>query len=137
MTNGGLVFNEPAGTFTQGTNFSGSPISGNGSLVQLGPGVVSISSSNALNTYTGGTTVSGGTLLVNPNNSLNSATQSWIGTGAVTINGPGVVGVGLNGFSYTLADIPAIVIKNGGVLDNIGGPATTPISAPCRSPAAR
>jgi autotransporter-associated beta strand protein len=58
-------------------------ISGTGNLTKTGINTVTIS---AANTYKGGTTVSGGTLLVD--NTANSGT----GTGAVTINSGGTLG---------------------------------------------
>lgn len=47
---------------SQGVDFSGAPISGSGSFTQAGLGTTTL---NAANTYTGGTIVSGGSLLVN------------------------------------------------------------------------
>jgi fibronectin-binding autotransporter adhesin len=49
-------------TVVQGTDFSVAAISGTGSLVQMGTGKLVL---NAMNNYTGPTTVSGGTLSVN------------------------------------------------------------------------
>ena len=59
--NGTLVFN-CSGTVTQGTNFSSAAIKGNGSLVQAGPGTLVLTDTNS---FTGGTTVDGGTLQLN------------------------------------------------------------------------
>ena len=60
---------------TQGKQFSGSPITGSGGLVQLGPGTLVLTAANA---YTGGTTVSGGVLQLG-----NSAA---LGNGGLTAN---------------------------------------------------
>jgi len=75
---GGSLPNSPSGTntlvdnatlafgrgnqVTQGTDFCAAAISGTGSLVQMGPGMLVL---NAANTYTGPTVVSGGTLSAN------------------------------------------------------------------------
>jgi len=56
--NGILVFNR-SDTVTAGTDFSGSPISGSGSIVQNGSGKLLLWSGN---TFTGGVTVNSGTL---------------------------------------------------------------------------
>jgi autotransporter-associated beta strand protein len=56
--NGILVFNR-SDTVTAGTDFSGSPISGSGSIVQNGSGKLLLWSGN---TFTGGVTINSGTL---------------------------------------------------------------------------
>ena len=71
-----LAFNSP-GQVTQGTHFSGNPITGSGNMALLGGTLVL----NAANTYSGGTTLYGGTLIVA--NTAASAT----GAGPVTLNG--------------------------------------------------
>lgn len=60
----------------QGTDFSGSAITGTGSITQAGSGTLTL---NAANTYSGGTNMNAGRL------NINSA--SAIGTGTLTING--------------------------------------------------
>jgi fibronectin-binding autotransporter adhesin len=71
-----------------------SPISGAGVLKQVGTGVTSI---NAANTYTGGTTVSAGTLA--------TGNGSALGTGAVTLSGGELLGAAnetlTNGLSFS------------------------------------
>ena len=74
-SNGVLTFNR-SNNLAQGTDFSATAIGGSGSLVQSGTGNLTLSSAN---TYSGGTTLNSGTLV------LNNSTA--IGTGALTING--------------------------------------------------
>ena len=73
--NATLVFNR-SDTLTQGTNFSTAAITGTGSLIQNGSGNLTL---NAANTYSGGTTLNSGTLVIN--------NASAIGSGTLTING--------------------------------------------------
>ena len=73
----------------------------------------------AVNTYTNGTTVSGGTLVINPGGAVNSTT-SWVGTGTVTINAGATLDAYTNSFGYTAGSLPSVVI-NGGVLNSIAG----------------
>jgi autotransporter-associated beta strand protein len=75
-------------------------ISGSGQLIQRGTGTLEITGDS--NVYTGGTTVSAGTLLVN------NSTNSGLGTGQVTVNGGTLGGTG----SFT----GALVINTTGVL---------------------
>lgn len=75
-------------------------ISGSGQLIQRGSGTLEITGDS--NTYSGGTTVSAGTLLVN------NTTNSGLGTGQVTVNGGTLGGTG----SFT----GALVINTTGVL---------------------
>jgi len=83
----------------QGGDFSGAAISGLGQFRQIGTGVTTL---NAANTYSGGTSVTAGTLLVK--NTAGSAT----GTGDVTINLAGTLAG--NG---TLGDVTKTVFMNG------------------------
>ncbi len=76
--NATLTFNR-SDTITQGTQFSPNGITGNGSLVQLGPGTLVL---NAANTYMGNTTVSGGTLQIGNGGSLNTAGLIAVNSGA-------------------------------------------------------
>ena len=69
----------------QSTTYSGT-INGTGGLAKAGNGTLTLSGSN---TYTGGTTVNSGTLV------LGHATNTLADTGAVTING-GVLSIGSN-----------------------------------------
>lgn len=70
-------------TVDQGTDFTGTAISGDGAFAQIGAGTTILDSAN---TYTGGTTVSAGTLLAN--NTTGSAT----GTGTVTVGNTATLG---------------------------------------------
>jgi autotransporter-associated beta strand protein len=70
--NGTLVFNR-SGDVVQGTNFSSASISGTGSLVQNGAGTLTL---NAANTYSGGTTLNTGTLVI--------GNTTAAGTGTIT-----------------------------------------------------
>ncbi len=65
-------------TVTQGTEFSGAAISGDGSFQQAGSGTTILT---AANTYTGGTSVTDGILEVN------NTSGSGTGTGAVSVTG--------------------------------------------------
>ena len=67
-------------TVTQGTDFDAAPITGDGSLVQSGTGSTIL---NVANAYTGGTTISGGTLEVN------NTSGSGTGTGSVILSNAG------------------------------------------------
>ena len=73
--NGTLAFNR-SNNIAQGTDFSTAAISGTGSLIQNGTGNLTL---NAANTYTGGTTLNSGTLVIN--------NASAIGSGTFSING--------------------------------------------------
>ena len=74
---------------------------------------------NVVNTYGGGTTVSGGTLVLNPGGTINSTT-SLVGTGTVTINAGATIDAYTNSFGHTAASLPSVAI-NGGVLSSIAG----------------
>ena len=76
ITNNGVLTFNRSNNLAQGTDFSATAIGGSGSLVQSGTGNLTLSSAN---TYSGGTTLNSGTLV------LNNSTA--IGTGALSING--------------------------------------------------
>jgi fibronectin-binding autotransporter adhesin len=65
-------------------------IDGGGQLIKVGTGTLTLSNNDAarFNSYTGGTTINGGTLLAVGQTGTNSAT----GTGAVTVNAGGTLG---------------------------------------------
>jgi len=84
IDNAALLFTEPAAiTFSN-------PVSGTGTLTQAGPGTVTL---NTTNSYTGGTTISAGTL------ALGGTALGTLGTGPVADNGtlaftePSAIGV--------------------------------------------
>jgi len=77
------------------TIFSGS-ISGSGNFVQNGTSTLTLSGTN---TYTGTTTINGGTILVNTSSSLPSATP-------VTLTGTGILALN-NGISLTVGTLSA------------------------------
>ena len=76
-----LIFNR-SNSVTQGSDFSGSAITGTGNITKLGGGALTL---NASNTYQGGTSVQAGTLLVN------NVAGSGTGTGPVTVSNTGSI----------------------------------------------
>jgi fibronectin-binding autotransporter adhesin len=76
--NGTLVFNR-SDNIVQGTQFSGSPISGSGGLAQLGPGSLTL---NTNNTYSGPTSALGGSLLLS-SGTLSPASPVSVAGGAI------------------------------------------------------
>ena len=89
---GTLAFSS-SDSLVQGVHFSGLGISGQGSLVQLGPGNLTL---NTTNTYTGGTTVSGGTLTLG-----NAGAIGGPYAGSLTVNA-GVLDLG--GYSVSATE---------------------------------
>jgi len=84
---GGINNNGRALTFAgEGNTAVSSAISGNGTFIKTGSGVVTL---GATNTYTGATTVSAGTLLINGSTAAGSAVS--VASGA-TLGGSGTVG---------------------------------------------
>jgi fibronectin-binding autotransporter adhesin len=81
ITPAAMTFNNTAKNYT----VSGAAIGGTGSLTKAGAGILTLS---AANSYSGGTTVSGGTLRVT------NASGSATGAGPVTINGGELSGSG-------------------------------------------
>ncbi len=80
--NGSLIFNE-TDAVTQGTDFSGSAISGTGSVTQAGSGTLTL---NAANTYGGKTFVNDGTLSISSDGNLGTAPASAVAD-QLTFNG--------------------------------------------------
>ncbi len=86
--NATLAFSR-SNTVIQGTDFTSGAITGSGSVVQMGPGILILSGTN---TYGGGTTVSGGTLQVGST----TAIPYGPGLGNVTVSSPAVLDVAGN-----------------------------------------
>ena len=114
--NGTLVFSR-SNTVVQGTDFSAAPITGTGNVVQMGSGLLVLGTGTAGNAYSGGTTVSSGTLqLANP---------AALGTGGLTANG-GLLD--LNGNNLTIAGnnaLPSLSGQAGVITDNSPAATTT------------
>jgi len=91
---------------TQGTDFSGSAIAGTGSFTQAGIGTTTL---NAANTYSGGTTVSAGTLQLSGSGTLGST------NGALTVNGGTL---NLNGTTQGVGNLTG---SGGTILNNATG----------------
>ena len=106
----------PSGALTVGgnnlnTTYSGL-LTGAGALLKTGSGVLTLSNTSS---YAGGTTVSGGTLVINPNLSNNGS--SLIGSGTLTVNPGATVETYVNSFGYNAPFLPVVV--NGGLLNQL------------------
>jgi fibronectin-binding autotransporter adhesin len=106
--NATLAFNR-SNTATQGADFSSAAITGSGSLVQMGPGMLVL---NATNTYSGGTTVSGGTLQLGH--------ASALGTGGVTVKGGSTLDLDGNAQSSG-----AVSLVSGNIISSVGAATLT------------
>jgi fibronectin-binding autotransporter adhesin len=107
--NGTLAYN------LAGSQTAAYSISGSGSVTMSGPGLLALATTN---TYTGGTTVNGGTLVL-------AAGRTGLGQirGALTINPGGAVICGAHnvfGYSGSAATLSTLNI-NGGLLDKAAG----------------
>ncbi len=109
--NAALVYN------VVGSQSCSNVISGNGTLTKLGAGTLTLTNTNTNNTYSGGTVVNGGTLVVNAN-LLNNGT-GLLGSGTLTINAGATVNTYVNSFGYNVGGLIPVVI-NGGVLNQLG-----------------
>ena len=110
MTNlGAITFNNMNGTIA-------AAIQGSSSITKSGDGTVTLSNTNGNNSYTGGTTVSGGTLILQGTNNAKSS----VGTGDVTINsGAAIVAQSHNVFGGGAAsNIPNVIINGGSLTPN-------------------
>ena len=106
ITPAAMTFNNTAKNYTVG----GAAIGGTGSLTKSGAGILTLSASNS---YSGGTTVSGGTLRVT------NASGSATGPGPVTLNGGALSGNGAIGGATTINAGAALAPSFG------SGPAST------------
>jgi autotransporter-associated beta strand protein len=110
ITNNARLIVNRGGTFSL-TNL----IVGTGSVEINGTATVSMGTSSAANTYSGGTTVNGGNLIANgPNN----ASYGTVGTGLLTINNSGKVTVTSDNALWSAS---GITINAGGTLDISNG----------------
>ena len=100
-----LVFNR-SNAVTQGTDFAAT-ISGSGSVIQAGTGTAILSGSNS---YSGGTTVSSGTVQIGNANAL--------GTGGLTVN------AGTLNLSGNSVAVPAFSGAGGAVTNTVSGTST-------------
>jgi autotransporter-associated beta strand protein len=107
LNNGTLSF-----TSTANQNLNGI-ISGTGALTKSGGGILTL---GVANTYSGDTTISSGSILLNTTNTLVPS----IGTGAVTINSGGKLTLSA-GFGSLPVTIPNALTLNGGTLALTGG----------------
>ncbi len=112
LSSGGHTFDIANG----GTTSVSSVVSGSGASVTKATGAGTLIFTNA-NTYTGGTTVSAGTLRVN------NSTGSGTGTGAVSVNGSGVLGG--SGLITTTVANAGVTVAAGGKLSAGSGFKTT------------
>jgi fibronectin-binding autotransporter adhesin len=112
--NATLVFSR-SNTAAQGTDFTAIPITGNGRLVQMGPGTLTL---NSANSYSGGTTIGAGTLQI--------TNGSALGSGAVTLSGGTLATSGALTVSNSLtiaASTGAVVVSGSAAwTGNISGP---------------
>ncbi|NJL19220.1 MAG: hypothetical protein HC901_02720 [Bdellovibrionaceae bacterium] len=113
ITNNGTFVINRSNAVAQGTDFSGSAISGTGSFTQAGSGTTTLTANN---TYTGATNINAGTLQIG-----SGGTTGTLGTGAVTNNGT------LNFKRSNTYDVTNLISGTGGIItDQDGG--TTALS---------
>jgi autotransporter-associated beta strand protein len=113
INNSSLIFNR-TNAITQGTDFSGSAISGTGSLTQAGSGTLTLS---AANSYTGKTFANAGTLGISADGNLGAAPASAIAD-QLTFNG-GTLQVNA---SFAMSSNRGVTLNNpGGTISATGG----------------
>ena len=79
VDDGTFVINR-SNAISQGTDFSGAPITGSGSFIQAGRGTTTLNTSN---TYSGNTTVSSGTLVLQTSNAISQTSQVILAGGTL------------------------------------------------------
>ena len=106
------------------TTFNGL-ISGTGSLIKVGYGVTSLPVASTINSYTGGTTINGGTLYLYNCVTPAAGTLTPLGTGVITLGATGtnsgmlvIQTAGGNGNAYTYNNK---LVMSGGTLWNTDG----------------
>ena len=113
ITDNGTLYLDNSGSLVQGTTLSGTNLfTGTGNVI-IGAGNVTL---NRFNTYSGGTSVNGGTL------SLNNGGTSGVIVGNLTINQGGTVNLqATNALGYSGANVVSTVNIYGGQLINSSG----------------
>ena len=115
ITDNGNLTIARSNAVAQGTDFSGSAISGTGSFTQAGSGTTTLTGAN---TYSGGTIVNAGTLFVN------NTTGSGTGSGAVVVNNSGTLGGSGTIVGPSTSGTTAVTLNNSAKI-NAGGTAGT------------
>lgn len=116
--NGNLIFNRN-NTAAQGVDFSGSPITGTGSIIQNGSGTTIL---NLANSYSGPTVINAGKLVIS---------SAQVGTGTITVANGAALGVTVAGSSQlspttlTLGTSAATTLE----FDGVNSTVTAPINA--------
>ena len=107
IDNGVLVFDNTT-ALVQGTNFSTAGISGSGSIVQISAGSLTL---NAANSYTGGTILQAGTLVLGSGSALGATTSPLaVNAGLLNLNGNSATVGGLSGSSGTINNLNAAAV---------------------------
>jgi fibronectin-binding autotransporter adhesin len=103
-------------TVVQGTDFSGSAISGSGSFTQAGSGTTTL---NAANTYQGLTTINAGVLSLDNNN---TTTARLANTSGITVNSGGTLRLTQTGVSSVdrINNAANVTIAGGGKFETLG-----------------
>lgn len=103
ITNNSILEFRRSNTTTQGTHFSGNAITGSGSIVQSGSGIVVF---NTVNTYSGLTTINAGALRISHGGALGSTDAGTVVNGSTPSGGPRLElagGITVTGESLTLS----------------------------------